>query len=314
MCFNISSAAWNLPLAGIRKIVFLALCDRADKSGKCWPSVEWLVTRCGISERSVRLHIGALAFTGHIRRVERLGRSTVYYINLAKLQDYNTTPPCPDGSNEQCDMSDAEDAAAVVQPPEAPAAPSPAPAAPSPVSPAPIPNQYPINEPINTQGPAVAVPPAVIDISDKQILADFTTIRKAKRKPALTQTEAAAFSAEGEKLGMSLTDVLRVCVLRSWSRFEAAWLPTPQVVHSAVFSAETEPAKPVAKPSTVLEGVNVLAELRHTIMSSVCATGNKSLAWAHNAIAKKQAGEYVAQAVVRNACAALNMDYKSLQT
>lgn len=59
------------------------------------------------------------------------------------------------------------------------------------------------------------------------------------------------------------------------------------------------------------EGVSRLASLRNAIKSTVCATGNASLAWAHAAVAKKQAGEYVAHAVVRQACDALRMDYRT---
>lgn len=59
------------------------------------------------------------------------------------------------------------------------------------------------------------------------------------------------------------------------------------------------------------EGVSRLASLRNAIKSAVCTTGNSSLAWAHAAIAKKQAGEYVAHAVVRQACDALRMDYRT---
>lgn len=280
MCFNISAAAWTLQLPGVRKLVLLALCDRADKAGKCWPSVDWIGKRCGLSERAVRSHIGALASLGLLRRVERMGRSTTYHITLSKLPGYGDD--CTDGSSCPPPVAPAPEAPPlrhIVQLPPAP--------------PAPISNQYPIIETIN-----IAV------VVDKQIMQDFAAVRKAKRRPALTQTEISALTTEGNKAGLSLSDVLKTCIIRGWTRFEASWLPAHQPVSQAAPAAHVAPSKP-ASASTVSSGISHLATLRAAIKSS----STTSLSWAHSAIAKKQAGEYVAQQVVRNACEALNIPY-----
>ena len=266
MCFNISAAAWaTTTIPGLRKFVFLALCDRADKAGKCWPSMDWIAARCGISERAARSHVSALVQQGLVRREFRPGRSGIYHVNVT---------------------------------PAIPAAPPLPIRAATPANAAPIFNHDPIIQTINI---AVAIP--VVDV---QVMQDFKAIRKAKRRPELTQTEIAALTAEGDKAGLTLTEVLKTCVVRGWTRFEATWLP-------AATPAPTPPPEPVqalARAETVSEGVGRLASLRSAIKSAMCVTGSNSLAWAHAAIAKKKAGEYVAQQAVRQACAALKMDYR----
>lgn len=294
MCFNISGAAWTTSLPGLRKLVFLAICDRADKTGRCWPSMDWIAKRCGISERAARSHVAVLVQQGLIRREFRLGRSAVYFVNISK-------PPA-----EGVPACDKPDYGA-----PAPAAPdawqmTPATTAPA----APISNEYSINRNNTEDAPAGAAADAVI--VDKQVMQDSAAVRKAKRRPALTRTEIDALRSEGAKMGMGLSDVLRTCVIRGWTRFEAAWLPTPPAAAAPVLVRPPEFAQTPARAETVSEGVSRLASLRNAIKSAVCTTGNSSLAWAHAAVAKKQAGEYVAHAVVRQACDALRMDYRKV--
>ena len=49
--------AWELPLPPEPKFTMVALADRADEDGLCWPSVSWLVKKTGYSERAVRAHL-----------------------------------------------------------------------------------------------------------------------------------------------------------------------------------------------------------------------------------------------------------------
>ena len=308
MCFNISAAAWTTSLPGLRKLVFLAICDRADKTGRCWPSLDWVAKRCGISERSARSHMAALAEQGLIRREFRLGRSAVYFVNLPQ-PTANSAPACDELG---CSAPDADTPAPTTAhaPSATPAfrAPTPAIAAQTPALDAPISNKDSINNQNTRQAPANAADVVVVD---KQIMEDFAAVRKAKRRPALTHTELDALRSEGEKIGMGLSDVLKTCVIRGWTRFEAVWLPTPPPTAGHAPMRPSEPVQAPACAETVSEGVGRLASLRNAIKSAVCVTGNNSLAWAHAAIAKKQAGDYVAQTVVRQACAALRMDYRT---
>jgi len=49
--------AWLLDLPPEPKFTMVALADRADEEGICWPSVRWLVKKTGFSERTVRGHL-----------------------------------------------------------------------------------------------------------------------------------------------------------------------------------------------------------------------------------------------------------------
>lgn len=59
--------------------------------------------------------------------------------------------------------------------------------------------------------------------SDKQLVLDWLKIRKTK-KAVNTETAFDGFIREQEKSGLSVTEVLKICVERSWSGFTASWV------------------------------------------------------------------------------------------
>jgi DNA-binding transcriptional ArsR family regulator len=64
--------AWEQSAASSgEKLVLIALADRADEDGHCWPSAEWLGTKTGLNERSVRRHLDSLEKRGLLARVRR---------------------------------------------------------------------------------------------------------------------------------------------------------------------------------------------------------------------------------------------------
>ena len=63
-----------------RKFVLIALCDFADESGECFPSIQQLMMRCCMTDRGVQRCIVELVKSGYIRRDFRPGRSTVYVV------------------------------------------------------------------------------------------------------------------------------------------------------------------------------------------------------------------------------------------
>ena len=63
-----------------RKFVLIALCDFADESGECFPSIQQLMMRCCMTDRGVQRCIVELVKSGHLNRVFRPGRSTVYEV------------------------------------------------------------------------------------------------------------------------------------------------------------------------------------------------------------------------------------------
>jgi hypothetical protein len=79
-------------LSGCRKLVLIALANRSDQYGKCWPSQELLADECGVSVRALAHHLKALEADGFITRsTKHLGRGngsrTAYVLNLETLKN-----------------------------------------------------------------------------------------------------------------------------------------------------------------------------------------------------------------------------------
>lgn len=53
MSVEASSWAWKQPLQASTKLVLLALADHADNKGRCWPSMESIASKCGVSRSLV---------------------------------------------------------------------------------------------------------------------------------------------------------------------------------------------------------------------------------------------------------------------
>jgi hypothetical protein len=77
------NSAWaRTDLTTHQKIVLLALADRADEKGMCWPSIGWLVARTSMSERGVQKTIRTLEELGLLERQNWSGRSNRFVLNL----------------------------------------------------------------------------------------------------------------------------------------------------------------------------------------------------------------------------------------
>jgi hypothetical protein len=63
--------------------VLLALADRADDNGLCWPSVKDIARRARVHERTAQRALKALETAGQITRVSTRGHTTRYRITFA---------------------------------------------------------------------------------------------------------------------------------------------------------------------------------------------------------------------------------------
>lgn len=76
--------------------------------------------------------------------------------------------------------------------------------------------------------PVQAVVEATIDPLagvPETLMKDWAEVRKHKKKtPKPVKTEAQILAQEAAKAGLSVADVILLCVLRGWSRFEASWV------------------------------------------------------------------------------------------
>lgn len=83
MSVHISSQVWTLDMQSGKKLVLLALADMANDEGICWPSIQSLCKRTGLSERAIQLHLRELQAAGLLGREERYKQSTIYHLTIA---------------------------------------------------------------------------------------------------------------------------------------------------------------------------------------------------------------------------------------
>lgn len=88
MSVRASTWAWQQPIKGTAKLVLLALADHANDDGKCWPGIETVAKKCGISRIAVINNISKLRKSGFVnseRRYTEEGRRTsnVYTLCLS---------------------------------------------------------------------------------------------------------------------------------------------------------------------------------------------------------------------------------------
>ena len=76
------SWAWGVPCAPTAKLVLVAIADRANAAGECFPSSRDIVERTGLAERTVRLSLRELERIGALRTDFRAGRSTIYVVSM----------------------------------------------------------------------------------------------------------------------------------------------------------------------------------------------------------------------------------------
>lgn len=92
MSVKASTWAWEMPLKGNEKLVLLALADHADDAGQCWPGLERIAEKCGISRASVIEHLNKLTEIQIISRKKMhdengYRRSNLYVLNLNQSQE-----------------------------------------------------------------------------------------------------------------------------------------------------------------------------------------------------------------------------------
>ncbi|MBY8106407.1 helix-turn-helix domain-containing protein [Vibrio fluvialis] len=194
----------------LRKLVLIKLADNANDQGECWPSYQYIADQCEISKRSVISHIDALIKSGLLRKEIRKGgakgnASNIYIINFGG----------------------AGDSLGVVQEIHHPSAGDSLPPSAG-VAPRTSHSIEPVNEPLKSKPKSSG-----LDFSSwpsepsEQIFKDWKAMRDKKRAP-ITQTVinrlASKMVAAGKQFGMSVDDVLGLCVERGWQGFEIEWL------------------------------------------------------------------------------------------
>ena len=86
MSLDYMTLAWRTELQAGPRLILLAICDNANDDGNCYPSIQTLSLKSGLSPRAVRGHVASLDESGIVERHERAGRSTYYQVNLRALR------------------------------------------------------------------------------------------------------------------------------------------------------------------------------------------------------------------------------------
>jgi hypothetical protein len=88
------STVWNRAeeYGGAKLLVLLALADRANDTGRCWPSLADLAFKARCSERWAREAVSDLEAEGWLTREMRPGRSTVYLLREPVRNAQESTP------------------------------------------------------------------------------------------------------------------------------------------------------------------------------------------------------------------------------
>jgi len=86
MSLDYMTLAWRTELQAGPRLILLAICDNANDDGNCYPSIQSLSLKSGLSPRAVRGHVASLDEAGIVERHERAGRSTYYQVNLRALR------------------------------------------------------------------------------------------------------------------------------------------------------------------------------------------------------------------------------------
>ena len=92
---SIAAINWALnevvDIRSTEKAILIALADRADENGECFPSYDDICRRSCATRNSVSYAIKRFEELGLIERRKRFGKSTVYALNISSSTQNHTT-------------------------------------------------------------------------------------------------------------------------------------------------------------------------------------------------------------------------------
>lgn len=211
--------AWDQDIALAPKMVLLALADRANDDGQCYPGQDTLAAKCSLSRSSVIENLKKLRDLGLLGWNHRAGEgghrsSNFYQLNIeTKVQN-------PNVGNTNVGKTNVGFTGSKVQ-----ITPSQRPESGQDTS-----ENHQKNHQINTFDPKSSL--TTLGIPPK-LIRDWLSIRKAKRLP-LTETGLEKTISEAASVGMSLEQAITLCCENSWAGFKRDYLPNtaPEIDYS----------------------------------------------------------------------------------
>jgi hypothetical protein len=104
MSIHVMNAAWKSDLEGTcHRFVLLALADRADDDGYCWPGISNIMDKTDLSRTAVKRSIRHLETLNLLERAARFTScgdrdSNMYRINVELLRKMERASPTPEES------------------------------------------------------------------------------------------------------------------------------------------------------------------------------------------------------------------------
>lgn len=173
-----------------RKLVLLKLADNANDDGICFPSYQYIADKCEMTRRSAISHIEYLIKMGLVSKKERKNKdgsiSNLYFLHLEQ-------------GSENFALGGSEN-----------------------ISPRTSHSLEPVNEPKKTTQKSESEMLLEQFGITGQLAKDFIAHRKAK-KGVINQTQLNRLQKQADKAGISICEVVEICIERNWQGFNASW-------------------------------------------------------------------------------------------
>ncbi|AXP40136.1 helix-turn-helix domain-containing protein [Haemophilus influenzae] len=187
-----------------RKLVLLKLADNANDDGICFPSYQYIADKCEMTRRSAINHIEYLIKMGLVSKKERKNKdgsiSNLYFLHLEQgSENFALGSENISLGSENFALGGSEN-----------------------ISPRTSHSLEPVNEPKKTtQKSESEILLERFGITG-QLAKDFITHRKTKRG-AISETQLSRLQKQADKAGISICEVVEICIERNWQGFNASW-------------------------------------------------------------------------------------------
>ncbi|WP_114934449.1 helix-turn-helix domain-containing protein [Haemophilus influenzae] len=179
-----------------RKLVLLKLADNANDDGICFPSYQYIADKCEMSKRSAISHIDDLIKMGLITKKARKNKdgssANLYLLHLEQGSEKSAL------GGENISLGSEKFAPITSH------------------------SLEPVNEPKKTtQKSESEILLERFGITG-QLAKDFIAHRKTKRG-AISETQLSRLQKQADKAGISICEVVEICIERNWQGFNASW-------------------------------------------------------------------------------------------
>ena len=187
-----------------RKLVLLKLADNANDDGICFPSYQYIADKCEMTRRSAISHIECLIKMGLVSKKERKNKdgsiSNLYFLHLEQgSENFALGSENISLGSENFALGGSEN-----------------------ISPRTSHSLEPVNEPKKTtQKSESEILLERFGITG-QLAKDFIAHRKTKRG-AISETQLSRLQKQADKAGISICEVVEICIERNWQGFNASW-------------------------------------------------------------------------------------------